>query len=173
LVHAAGNEGKNTEKEENFPNKFFADSTGITMGTATAWIEVGASSWMDDEDLVADFSNYGKKTVDVFAPGVKINSTYPNSKYKDNSGTSMASPVVAGLAGLLRSYYPKLSAMQVKEIILNSVNKVDHKVKVTDKGNSSKVLFSDICVSGGIVNTYNAVVLAEKMSKTSVKAKVN
>ncbi len=172
LVHAAGNDSKNTEKEENFPNRLLADSLGITMGTADAWIEVGASSWKDDEDLVADFSNYGKKSVDVFAPGVKINSTVPDStKYKEEDGTSMASPVVAGLAALIRSYYPKFTAFQVKEIIMNSVSKVDHKVKIKEDGSSRKVPFSEVCLSGGIVNAYNALILAEKTSHSSVNIK--
>jgi subtilisin family serine protease len=172
LVHAAGNDGKNTEKDDNVPNRLFADSTGVTMGTAEGWIEVGASSWKNDEDLVASFSNYGGKSVDVFAPGVKINSTLPDSKYKENDGTSMASPVVAGLAALIRSYYPHFTAVQVKDIIMNSVTKVEQKVKVKEEGNSNKVLLSQISVSGGVVNAYNAILLAEKTNSTvSVKSK--
>ncbi len=172
LVHAAGNEAKNTEKEDNVPNRFYVDSTGVTMGTAEGWIEVGASSWKNDEDLVASFSNYGGKTVDVFAPGVKINSTMPDSKYKENDGTSMASPVVAGLAALIRSYYPQFTAVQVKEIIMNSVTKVEQKVKIKEEGTSKKVALSEISVSGGVVNAYNALLLAEKTNSTAaVKSK--
>lgn len=167
LVHAAGNDGKNTEKEDNVPNRLFADSTGVTMGTAEGWIEVGASSWKNDEDLVATFSNYGGKSVDVFAPGVKINSTYPGSKYKANDGTSMASPVVAGLAALIRSYYPQFTAVQVKDIILNSVTKVEQKVKIREQGSNVKVPMSQISVTGGIVNAYNALLLAEKTNSTA------
>ena len=172
LVHAAGNDGKNTEKEDNVPNRLFVDSTGVTMGTAEGWIEVGASGWKNDEDLVASFSNYGGKSVDVFAPGVKINSTMPDSKYKENDGTSMASPVVAGLAALIRSYYPQFTAVQVKEIIMNSVTKVEQKVKIKVDGSSNKVPVSEISVSGGIVNAYNALLLAEKTNSTAaVKSK--
>ncbi|MHB1177113.1 MAG: S8 family peptidase [Daejeonella sp.] len=172
LVHAAGNDGKNTEKDDNVPNRLYADSTGVTMGTAEGWIEVGASGWKNDEDLVASFSNYGGKSVDVFAPGVKINSTLPDSKYKENDGTSMASPVVAGLAALIRSYYPLLTAVQVKDIIVNSVTKVEQKVKIKEDGSSSRVPFSQISVSGGIVNAYNALLLAEKSNSTvSVKSR--
>lgn len=167
LVHAAGNDAKNTEKEDNFPNRLFQDSTGRTMGTATAWIEVGASSWKNNEDLVATFSNFGGKTVDVFAPGVKINSTMPASTYKENDGTSMAAPVVSGLAALIWSYYPQFTAVQIKEIIMNSVTKVDYKVKIKEDGDSKKVNLSDISVSGGVVNAYEAIKLAEKMSKTN------
>jgi subtilisin family serine protease len=172
LVHAAGNDGKNTEKEDNVPNRLLQDSLGVTMGTVPGWIEVGASGWKNDEDLVATFSNYGAKSVDVFAPGVKINSTMPNSTYDENDGTSMASPVVAGLAAIIRSYYPQFTAVQVKDIIMNSVTKVDHKVKIREDNSTSKVLLSDISVSGGVVNAYNALVLAEKLNSTAaVKSK--
>lgn len=172
LIHAAGNDGKNTEKEDNFPSRLYSDSTGVTMGTAEGWIEVGASGWKNDDELVATFSNYGGKTVDVFAPGVKINSTLPDSKYKENDGTSMASPVVAGLAALIWSYYPNFTAAQIKEIILNSVTKVEQKVKIKEDGSNKKVLLSEISVSGGIVNAYNALLLAEQTkSTTTVRSK--
>ena len=160
LVHAAGNDAKNTDVTKNYPTRFFTDSTGLNTGMANNWIEVGASSWKLDESLVADFSNYGKKNVDVFAPGVKINSTIPQSKYKELDGTSMASPVVAGLAAILRAYFPKLTALQVKDIILKSVTKVDLKVKVPADGNTSKELFSELSSTGGVVNAYEAVKLA-------------
>lgn len=167
LVHAAGNDGKNTEKEDNFPNRLFTDSLGKTMGTAEGWIEVGASGWKNDEDLVASFSNYGGKTVDVFAPGVKINSTMPGSTYKENDGTSMAAPVVAGLAAMIWSHYPLFTAIQIKDIIMNSVVKVEQKLKIKEDGDNRKVLLSDISVSGGIVNAYNALQLAEKTNSTT------
>ena len=170
IVHAAGNDAVNTDKEDNFPNKQFVDSLGVNKGKANAWIEVGASGWKNDETLLADFSNFGKKSVDVFAPGVKINSTYPKSTYKENDGTSMASPVVAGLAALIWSYNPHLTAVQVKEAIMKSVSKVETKVKVKEEGNSKKVPFSELSVSGGIVNAYNALKLAMKMDVTSATA---
>lgn len=164
LVHAAGNDSRNTERKDNYPNKWFADSLGIEKGELVVpWIEVGASGWKDDDDLVAGFSNYGKKTVDVFAPGVKIKSTVPHSLYKEEDGTSMAAPVVAGLAALIRSYYPKLTALQVKDVIMNSVSTVNHKVKVKVDDSSEKMLLSDICASGGIANAYKALKLAAKM----------
>lgn len=164
LVHAAGNDSRNTEQKDNYPNKWFADSLGVEKGEfVVPWIEVGASGWKDDDDLVAGFSNYGKKTVDVFAPGVKIKSTVPHSSYKEEDGTSMAAPVVAGLAALIRSYYPKLTALQVKDVIMNSVSIVNHKVKVKVDDSSEKMLLSDICASGGIVNAYKALQLAAKM----------
>ncbi|MFN0290724.1 S8 family peptidase [Pedobacter helvus] len=141
LVHAAGNDNKNLDVETNFPTNKYEDGT-----LADAWLTVGASTPFNDKRLKASFSNYGKTTVDVFAPGFGIYSTYPDQKYQDNNGTSMASPVVAGLAALIRSYYPKLKATQVKEIIMKSVEKAD--------------ALTDISVTGGVVNAYNALKLA-------------
>lgn len=138
------------------------DSAKYNLPHASNWIEVGASSYKDDEDLKASFSNYGKYNVDVFAPGFMINSTVPGSKYDEYDGTSMAAPVVSGLAALLLSYHPELSPAQVREIIIKSVSKVNHKVKYkNEKDENVRVLFSEICVSGGIVNAYNALKLAE------------
>jgi subtilisin family serine protease len=158
LIHAAGNDGKNLEIANNFPTRVYGDSSG----QAGAWIEVGASGPDDDSTLVASFSNYGKSKVDVFAPGVAIHSTTPGSKYADHDGTSMAAPVVAGLAALIRSYYPKLNATQVKDIIMKSVVKPTHTVTVAVDGQPKQVMMSDISISGGVVNVYNALQLAEK-----------
>lgn len=142
--------------------RMMPDTLKFTKPQAQNWIEVGASSWKDDEKLVADFSNYGKRTVDVFAPGVKINSTIPTSKYKENDGTSMASPVVAGVAAVIRSYYPQLTAVQVKDLIMSSVYKPNHKVKVKVDDVLQKLNLSEVCISGGIVNLYNALELAAR-----------
>lgn len=162
LVHAAGNDAKNIDVAKNYPTRFYSDSTGLITGMADTWIEVGASSWKNDESLVAEFSNFGKKNVDVFAPGVKINSTVPHNAYEDNDGTSMAAPMVSGLAALLRSYFPKLSALQVKELILKSVYKVPQKVKVAEDGHLVRVSFADVCTSAGVANAYTAVLEALK-----------
>jgi len=156
LVHAAGNEGKDLEKGANYPTRVYEDSSGI----AGTWIEVGASGPDDDSTLVAPFSNYGKTKVDVFAPGVAIYSTTPGSHYANHDGTSMAAPVVAGLAALIREYYPKLTALQVKDIILRSVVKPTHTVTIIEEGKPRQVQLSDISVTGGVVNTYEALKLA-------------
>jgi cell wall-associated protease len=157
LVHAAGNEGNDMAKNDNFPNRIYADSSGM----ASAWIEVGATGFTDDSTLVAGFSNYGKTQVDVFAPGVAIYSTIPGSRYASFDGTSMASPVVAGLAALIREYYPKLTARQVKDIIMRSVSKPSHAVTIMVGGSPQKAHLSDISVSGGVVNAFQALQLAE------------
>lgn len=156
IVQAAGNDNQNNDVERNFPDRRY-----LSGGTADAYIVVGASSWNDDESLKASFSNYGKTTVDVFAPGAQINSTVPDvNAYAKYDGTSMASPVVAGLAALIRSYYPKLTALQVKEIIMKSVVKVTHPVNVKVEDAPVSMSFADLCVTGGIVNAYNALKLA-------------
>ena len=134
------------------------DSLRVLIPYAKNWIEVGASSYKDDDDLKASFSNYGKHSVDVFAPGFMIKSTTAGSKYDEFDGTSMAAPVVSGLAALVLSYYPELTPIELRDIIIKSVVKVPHKVKYkNEKDESIKSLFSEICVSGGIVNVYNAL----------------
>jgi subtilisin family serine protease len=130
---------------------------------------VGASGWKNDSTLKAPFSNYGKTAVDVFAPGEQIYSSVPGSKYAYLDGTSMASPVVAGLAALILEYYPKLSALQVKEIIMNSVSKVSQPVILQTGTKTQLVPFTDLCVSGGIVNAYQALQLAAGYSKGLLK----
>ena len=162
LVHAAGNDAKDNDAgDTNFPNARFEKKGCFRPKKAKNWIEVGALSWKKNEDAVADFSNYGKNNVDVFAPGVDIYSTLPDNQYKNLSGTSMASPVCAGVAAVIRSYYPALTAEQVKECIEKSVVKQDYKVK--KPGTEEKVSFSSLSRTGGVINVYNAVKLAGQM----------
>lgn len=152
LVQAAGNDNRNIDTANNFPNRKFQNGKD-----AGAWIVVGASGLEDNDQLKAPFSNYGKNAVDVFAPGVQIYSSVPGSKYAYFDGTSMAAPVVVGLAALIREYYPKLKAQQVKDIILQSAIKIQHPVLL----NGKEVPFSELCKTGGIVNAYAALKLAE------------
>jgi subtilisin family serine protease len=161
LIHAAGNDNSNIDTIENFPNATFLNSE-----KANTWIEVGASSWKKKKFLTADFSNFGKQTVDLFAPGVDINSCVPNSKYESFNGTSMAAPVVAGIAATLRAYFPEITALQTKQLIMESVIKYNKKVFIP--GTKTKVKLNAICVTGGIANLYNAVKLGmEKGYKMS------
>lgn len=170
LIHAAGNDSQNNDEVPNFPNKHFVDSLGINKGAAEAWLTVGATQWENTNNLVATFSNYGRRSVDVFAPGVKIHSTMPGSTYKDQQGTSMAAPVVSGLAALIRSYYPAFSAVEVREIIMDSVVPISQRVKVRgDDGRNTRTSMADISVSGGVVNAYQALKLAEQRSKSTKK----
>lgn len=161
LVHGAGNDGNNIDTTANFPSKHYTNG-----GTAQNFINVGASSWEKEALLAANFSNYGKNEVDLFAPGVSIYSTFPNNNYKANDGTSMASPVVAGIAALIMTYYPDLTATQIKDILMKTVTKPEHEM-VQRPGNVGKpvlVPFSSLSVSGGIVNAYNALKLADELS---------
>ncbi|MFM9076521.1 MAG: S8 family peptidase [Bacteroidota bacterium] len=165
IIHAAGNEGSDNDRTPNFPGPVFENGR-----TAKLWIEVGASSDGRSQDLAAGFSNYGKKTVDVFAPGVEIFSTIPGSGYKANSGTSMAAPAVTGVAALLMSYFPNLGAAAVKEILVQSVRRFDG-LEVTRPGSDERVSFSDLCRSGGVVNALEAVKLAQKRNAATAKAR--
>lgn len=156
LVHAAGNSSLDLDKEDNFPNKRYE-----TGKKADAWLEVGASSWQGGKNKVGSFSNYGQKNVDVFAPGVGIYSTVPGSKYERYDGTSMASPSTAGVAALLRAYFPELTAVQVKEIIMKTVTPIKE-TTIKPGTQNEEIPFSKLCVSGGVVNAYKAVELALK-----------
>ncbi len=161
LVHAAGNDNKNIDIKANWPN----DSADHITEFADNMLTIGAMSINYNENLPATFSNYGQTNVDVFAPGVQIYSSVPENKYAKYSGTSMASPETAGVATLIREYYPQLSASQVKHIIMNSATKVTMEViKPAKRGQEPKMVnFSTLSVTGGVVNAYNALVLADKM----------
>jgi cell wall-associated protease len=162
LVHAAGNDSKDNDAGfNNFPTARFERKGWFSPKKARNWIEVGALSWKKDEDAVATFSNYGQNNVDVFAPGVDIYSTTPDGKYRSMSGTSMASPVTAGVAAMIRSYFPDLTAEQVKECIEKSTVPQNYKVK--KPGTDEKVPFSSLSRTGGVVNAYEAVKMASQM----------
>ncbi|WP_026836849.1 S8 family peptidase [Gillisia sp. JM1] len=160
IVNAAGNEGLDLDTKMVYPNdQTPQNSTEIVDNVLT----VGALNYEYGSGLVAGFSNFGKSNVDVFAPGTKIWSTTPNNTYEYLEGTSMAAPAVAGVAAIIRSYYPKLSAAQVKNIIMNSG--VSTKATVVVSENTLNKKFTDLSVSGKMVNLYNALILAEKESK--------
>ncbi|MGH9886348.1 MAG: S8 family peptidase, partial [bacterium] len=160
MVHAAGNDGADLAKGKNFPTQFY-----LGGGRATNWIEVGASSWKGGDDLAApQFSNYGKEQVDVFAPGVDILSSIPGNQYERDSGTSMAAPVVTGLAALIMNFYPNLSASDVRRIILASASRHGDQMVIKPGTDNEKVSFGSLSVTGGIVNAYNAIKMAEEMS---------
>ncbi|MFC7774230.1 S8 family peptidase [Flavobacterium sp. GCM10027622] len=164
IIHAAGNDSKDIDIEPNFPN----DSDDKKTEFADNVITVGALNFENGKKIVANFSNYGKLNVDVYAPGVKIYATTPNSEYQYLQGTSMASPNVAGVAAMIRSYYPNLSAKEIKGIIINSGTTISEDVVV---GGDAKDIrpFNSLSKSGKIVNGFTAMTLAEKMSKDKMK----
>ncbi len=160
IVNAAGNDGLDLDTVAIYPNDQI--DNGSEMGDS--FLTVGALNYDYGTDLVASFSNYGKTNVDVFAPGVKIWSTTPLNTYEFLQGTSMASPAVAGVAAMIRSYYPKLKAGQVKQILMDSGLASNTQVVLSgDKSNTAS--FATISKSGKMVNMYNALIMADKMSK--------
>ena len=158
IVHAAGNDAKDIDTEPNFPSD---EVNGKEI--ADNFLSIGALNKEYGTNIIASFSNFGKINVDVFAPGNQIYATIPNNKYKYLQGTSMASPNAAGVAALIRSYYPNLTASQVKHILMDSGTPISANVVVGEQKNA--IPFSNTCVSGKIVNAYNALLMAEQMSK--------
>lgn len=159
LVHAAGNSAQDNDKAANFPNKYYEKRGWFSPKMAKNWLEIGALSPNQGENAAAGFSNYGKKNVDIFAPGVQIYATTPENGYQNLQGTSMASPAVAGVAAVLRSYYPELTAVQVKDIIMSTATPI--KTKVIKPGTKELVDFTELSVTGGYINTYEAVKKAQ------------
>ena len=154
LVHAAGNSSKNLDDSDNFPN----DNNDATNN----WLEVGASSWEKKPKAFATFTNYSSSKVDVFAPGVKIYSTTPEGEYEAFNGTSMASPVAAGVAAFIWSYYPSLTAAEVKTILIDSAIPIKGRSK--RPGSKKKTRACKISKSGAEVNLPAALRMAEAMT---------
>lgn len=161
IIHGAGNSGDNIDSKESYPSDRYLDGT-----EATNWLNVGASSMDLNLEIAAVFSNFGKKHVDIFAPGVDIISTDSSSTYSMHSGTSLAAPVVTGIAALVLSYYPELEPDQLIDILLAGSFKFAKPKKVLIPSLTSekrkKTRFTKLSKSGGIANAYNAMIEAEK-----------
>jgi len=162
IVQSAGNESLNLDENESFPRDMMLNHSNEVCNN---FIKVGSSTQKLHSSFVSDYSNYGKKNVDLFAPGEDIYTTAAGNIYKSESGTSLAAPMVSGTAALIWSYYPKLSAKQVKQIILESGTAYDIEVLVPG-GNGKKAKFSELSKSGKVLNVYNAMQLAKKVSKS-------
>lgn len=160
LIHAAGNDGENNDSTPAFPTRELLGGT-----TLSTWIEVGASSWKGKDQLATSFSNYGKKQVDLFAPGEDILSTVPGGGVKRESGTSMAAPVTSGVAALLMAYFPKLTALEVKDILRQSVRTFPGQMVTKPGEGQSRIQFSDLSSTGGLLDAYAAVKLAIERSR--------
>jgi subtilisin family serine protease len=168
LIHAAGNDANDEDVKQSFPSRYL-----LSNKIAPNWLEVGANAFKGGKNLIASFSNYGKTHVDLFAPGVEIYSTLPDNKYESYSGTSMAAPSASGVAAIIRSYFPELTAPQVKELLMKTVTPYNKKVKIPYKKSNihdshhskRKAKLSEISVSGGIVNANNAVLELLKQKK--------
>ncbi|MEM9326125.1 MAG: S8 family peptidase [Bacteroidota bacterium] len=160
LVHAAGNAGVNIDEAVHYPIRTFQDGT-----EASNWLEVGATDRIPNAYLLASFTNYGREELDIFAPGVDIYSTTPTGSYEVNSGTSMAAPVVSGIAAALWSYYPTLSSAEVKDILLQSAPDYGN-LRVYYPGNGDKkpkkVKLKKISAQGKVANLWKALQLADQ-----------
>jgi subtilisin family serine protease len=155
LVHAAGNDAQDNDQEGNFPNRRpLVGDDGAAQPEIDGWIEVGASSSKKGDHLVAPFSNYGKTAVDLFAPGTRIESTVPGGGVASADGTSMASPECAGVAALVWSQHPELSAKQLKQALMDNVRKYPDLKVIKPGTRSQRVDFDTLSVSGGIVDAY-------------------
>ncbi len=166
IVHAAGNDGQDLDSAENpgFPN----DHTFSGSEYANNVITVGAIDQTYGSEMVSSFSNYGARNVDVFAPGGAIYSSMPGSEYEFQGGTSMAAPAVSGVAALIRSYFPNLSASEVKKILMDSG--LSTKMSVVVAGDPEKAKpFDQLSRSGKMVNAYNALIMANSMSNNKSK----
>lgn len=158
LVNAAGNEGLNLDETRSYPNDQWPGQSEIADNVIT----VGALNYEYGEFMIAPFSNYGKTNVDVFAPGMQIWATAPLNKYKFLQGTSMAAPQVAGIAAVIRSYFPKLSAAQVKKVIMDSGLTSNIEVVLGGDATNTKP-FNEVSKSGKMANLYNALIMASKL----------
>lgn len=159
IVNAAGNDGFDLDTVNVYPNDQFDNGSEM----ADSFLTVGALNYKYGSEMVANFSNYGKTNVDVFAPGVKIWATTPLNTYEFLQGTSMAAPEVAGVAAMIRSYYPSLSAAQVKQILMDSGLSINTQVVLGGESSNTES-FSNISKSGKMVNMYNALIMADKMA---------
>lgn len=167
LVAPAGNNSVNlTEANYYYPNDNIYNGKEISNN----FLLVGASTYEPNEKLVAPFSNYSNIDVDIFAPSAEIYTTKTNNTYDFQDSTSMAASLTSGVAALILSYYPNLTATEVKQIIMESGVSYDIMVnKPSTSKEKELVPFSSLSKSGKIVNAYNALLMAEKVSKKKSK----
>lgn len=162
LVTGSGNDSNNNDVKKVYP-----DDNDHGKEFLSNFISVGATGFTINDNLKTSFSNYGKENVDIYAPGTSMYTTATKNAYKSGRGTSYASPIVAGVAALLKSYYPSLTAVQLKKVLLESGISYAIDVNIGDRKKKKLVPFSILSKSGKIVNAYNALLMAEKISKTN------
>ncbi|RYU87347.1 peptidase S8 [Mucilaginibacter terrigena] len=160
LVQASGNDNEDVDAKPEFPNDMFEDGSGVDADNV---INVGASGDRLGVNLAGDFSNYGKKNVDVFAPGVKVTSVNMDAEFNTADGTSFASPITTGIAALVLEYYPNLSAKQLKQVLMESATPLNGTLVLKPGSQTEKVDFTTLSKTGGIVNAYRALVAASKL----------
>lgn len=148
-------------KDTFFPNRWMAGGKELTN------LMVVASS--DKSGNPSMSSNYGKKEVDLYAPGIDIYTTYTGDTYQTGKGAGLAVATTAGVAALIKSYYPHLTGSQIRDLLLKNVTpradvEVEKGIRLASGQQSQDLfLFGDLCLSGGILNAYQAVVAADKL----------
>jgi subtilisin family serine protease len=161
LVAAAGNEQQDIDSNTVYPFAYSNDDIISNL------IKVGASTY--DSELVEAFSNFGKKSVDVFAPGTNVYTTSINGKFFWFFGTSCSTPMVSGLAAFIWSYYPAFNYRQIKYCIEKSAEPINDLVR--KPGTKERIPFSSLSRTGGIVNAYNAIKIAEQIKSRKIQVK--
>ena len=150
IIHSAGNESYDLNNKTVYPSPYSSSFNN----KASNMITVGASSDpIIAESLLTDFSNYGNQIVDLFSPGNKIYSSLPNQTYGFTNGTSMSAPILSHIAAIVRAYFPKLSAIEVKAILLQSCWKPEDEnsiFPIPQKDQSKKL--KELSAEGGIIN---------------------
>ncbi len=159
LVNAAGNDGADIDSVYSYPSDRFNNEPEVSSN----FITIGAIGPVKNPLMVAPFSNFGKENVDLFAPGAVIYASTPGDKYKSLSGTSMAAPAVSGVAAILLSYYPKLSPEAIRKALMASVVKINYDLQFGY--NRAKTTMSELSLTGGVVNAFNALLYVSKQQK--------
>lgn len=159
-IHAAGNDSKDIDTEPNFPTSMYEFQTK----KLDHFMTIGSSTRHSKLKLASSFSNFGSKGVDVFAPGSEIYNSVPQSEYQTLQGTSMACPMVSGVAALLKSYFPDMSMKEIKEVILSTAKSYKGKMQYKP-GTKDEIDFGTLSVTGGVVDVFAAVKACLKMEK--------
>ncbi len=165
IVSGAANDGENIDGKENawFPNDHgYFDHNEVSDN----FLKIGSSGIYLDEKLKSSFSNYGKGEVDLFAPGEYIYTTTPNNEFDFIQGTSASTAITSGVAALIYSYYPNLTASQIKHILMDSGLEYTFEVSTPTKEDKNKTTpFNQLSKSGKVLNAYNALIMADSISR--------
>lgn len=157
IIRAATNLGQDSDIHPMHPDKYYSDGS-----ECLSMINVGATTRYIDSTLIWNSSNYGKNSVDIMAPGFEIYTLFPGNKTITTQGTSIAAPIVVGVAALVWSYFPELTALEIKEILLESAEDIGSQEVLLPGNSGEKVLFKNLSKTGGIINAYNAIILAKR-----------
>ncbi len=164
LIHAAGNDAANVDETDNYPTSMYSFQTK----KLDHFLTIGASTRNPKQNLAASFSNYGQTKVDVFAPGFEIYNSVPQSAYKKLQGTSMAAPMVAGAAAMLKSYFPNLTMAEIKTALLTSAKSFKG-TKQHKPGSEDLIDFGTLSITGAIIDLNAAADACLKLEKSKMK----